>query len=473
MALVESHRVALLNRLGGVILALVGVLLVEVLLEEWLVTVSGDWPKTLKSALYVTLFVLTIVKISVDRRWRAFTSKADIALVVLAGVLVLAGVVGGSPPVLIGEALFVYLRGAIVFYALRAVRPSWEQVTPYVWVLGGLVVLNCLLAIVQFVAGTPAYSGLGWVDLTWAQQGRAQGLLNHPNHLGHVTGLALAGLVAWGVAFAKVPRWWWALLVLLAVALGLAQSRHSTLAILGAIVIIAVITIARRRPWKRLIAVGIVIGALSALPVVVSGGSRDELAVRMKGLLNAVGVDVQERDRSCALDAACEERDGEVRVLFIKQGLRLVRERPVLGYGVGQFGGIVAVKHDPEWNKDPRFVQVLGPDGFYMYKFEATSVDVFWLHLLVEAGVLGFIAYLVWMYLVSVPLIGAAWRRAAPLEHQREYTVLLWAVAAVAFAVVIAGWSPSLEDPLFPPLMFAVLGFGWVLLEGRGRENAR
>jgi hypothetical protein len=36
----------------------------------------------------------------------------------------------------------------------------------------------------------------------------------------------------------------------------------------------------------------------------------------------------------------------------------------------------------------------------------------------------------------------------------------------VLFPVIVAALSPALEDPLFPPLLFAVLGLGWVLTKG-------
>lgn len=449
---------------GRAILTLVGVLLVEVMLEEWIVVAwDGDWVKTLKSALYITLFVLTIVKVSIDQRWHEMRSKADIALVVLGVVLVVAGVAGGSPPVLIGEALFVYFRGVIVFYAFRAVKPSWEHVKPLLWIAGGLVAVCCLLAVWQLIAGRPAYVVMGWENLKWAGEGRVHGLLDHPNHLGHVTGLAVLGLVAWFAAAEKIAKRWWLVLALFAFVLGMAQSRQSTIAALAGIAVIAVL---RRGQWKRVVAAGLVIGAFSALPLVASEDNRAELAYRMKGVLNAFGADFDQRRAQCATPPDC---DGEVRVLFIKQGLKLWTEEPLLGYGVGQFGGIVAVKHDPQWNMDPRFVEVLGDKGFDMYDFKATSVDVFWLHLLVEAGALGLVAYLVWMCLVAAPLLRAAWRRSAPA---RDNAVFLWSMAVLAFAVIVAAWSPSLEDQLFPPLIFAVLGWGWVLQELGSRRKA-
>jgi hypothetical protein len=34
----------------------------------------------------------------------------------------------------------------------------------------------------------------------------------------------------------------------------------------------------------------------------------------------------------------------------------------------------------------------------------------------------------------------------------------------VVFAGFVALFSPALEDPLFPPLMFSIFGIAWVLL---------
>ncbi len=88
-------------------------------------------------------------------------------------------------------------------------------------------------------------------------------------------------------------------------------------------------------------------------------------------------------------------------MLFSQQGADLLADRPVLGYGVGQFGGIVAETHDPNWAADPRF----GPDGFNLHDYDDITVDSFWLHLTVETGTLGLIAYLVWLTLLALPLI--------------------------------------------------------------------
>jgi hypothetical protein len=476
------------------ILVVLGVLLVQVLFEGWLVTRFGvrsmdadgntivdpaEWPKTIKSALYFLLLGLTALKLTMDRAWHTLTAKADIALLALGVIMVIAGLVGGSSPVLIGQALFVYFRGVIVFYAFRALRPSWSEIKPMLWIGGSVVAVSSLIALVQFWVGELAYTALGWVDMKWVGENRAHGLFDHPNDLGHLGGLLTLGLVSWFMTTQRVSKRWWALFALACLGVSVAQSRQSMMGVLGGLALIALL---RRNLWRRIIVAGVVFILISSLPIVLSQENRENLAYRMGGVFNALLLPGFDFGKGKGRHRPPPEGiDREVRVLYITQGVKLFEDRPVLGFGLGQFGGIVAVKTDPEWNMDPRFVEILGPDGFSMYGFEAVSVDVFWLHLLVEVGGLGLLAYLVWMWLIGRPMFQAARRRGPPAESDRAEAdggaqsdpvsarIYIWAAATLVFALLTAAWSPVLEDPVFPPLLFAVLGFGWVL---RQREQS-
>ena len=178
----------------------------------------------------------------------------------------------------------------------------------------------------------------------------------------------------------------------------------------------------------------------------------------------AADLGVCEKDPDAA---GCEESyvppPREIRVLYYQQGLRLWAHEPILGYGIGHFGGIVAYRTNPDWNLDHRFDK---GGGFDKYGFRAKTVDSFWLHLLVEAGALGLAGYLAWMYLLAAPLAGAARRRAGSADDTVN-PFFYWAPAAVLFGFLIAFLSPSLEDPLFAPLMFSILGVAWALLARR------
>ncbi len=158
--------------LSGVLLVLLSFLLVEVVLEAWIqvlfssTTIDAQyrvvedlptWPKTLKNAIYLSLLAISALVVLVERRWREFTTKADLALLVLGVVLILAGLVNGSEISLIGQAGYVYLRGVIVFYAWRVAFPSQTAIRWALVPVGVLVVINAIVAIWQTLAGYAAF----------------------------------------------------------------------------------------------------------------------------------------------------------------------------------------------------------------------------------------------------------------------------------------------------------------------------
>jgi O-Antigen ligase len=468
----------------GLLVVLI-VLLVEVLFESWVQELLGnrtvgdhgqlvgylpDWPKDLKNGLVLALAVMSAAKITVERRWREFRTRADIAIIVLALIFVVAGLLGTSGPVLIGQAVFVYLRGAVVFYAVRALNPSWAQAKRVLWVVGSVIGLNVAVALVQLIVGRPAYSGLGWVDLSSADVNRAQGLLDHPNHLGHVLGLVLIGLIAWATGLPRVTRLWWLAIGVTALGVAASQSRES---MAGTVVAAAVIWFLRRAGGRTVLISSAVIVVLFTAVLVVRPGNLTEFIDRVRGVSDAVVTPSGDENcagfatnRDCVEAGKVQER--EIRMLFYQQGARLLIHQPVLGYGVGQFGGIVAEQHDPHWELNPRF-----PGGFNLYDFDGTTVDSFWLHLTIETGLLGLFAYLVWLWLLIVPLLGVTkrfvgrrvWGSRYPRgpTDERGHAAALWGVGVMLFSVVIGFFSPALEDALYPSLFFAVVGLGWVL----------
>jgi hypothetical protein len=530
------------------LVALVGVLLVEVLFEGWIQTLVGgrhtdatgtvvldppSWPKHLKNALYLALGALTLAKIVIDRRWREFRTAADGALAVLGVVMLLAGLLGGSSPSLIGEAMFVYFRGVIVFYALRAAAPTMRQLRPVIWIVAGIVALNAVIALVQMAVGKPAFTGLRWTELKWANTNRAQALLTHPNHLGHLLSLSLLGLLAWMVTRPALRYQWWLLFGTLALALSATQSRESMVAVS---VSAGVIWLLARAGGRRVIAAVVAIWMCTALQIAIRPTNRAEWERRLTGVVDAFRVPsgsepghapsrsagwtpsaagtsrrpstspsgarpsgsarpgqsakpgtTAPSGRPGAVTSAASPRPvtsatsakppaasgkppaasakprpttpaRETRVLFYQQGLTLFTHRPLLGYGLGQLGGIVAEKNNPDWAHNPKF----GPKGFDRHGFKSQQIDTFWLHLLVEAGALGMLAYVGWLLLLVEPL----WRRirrSPGRDGSRRFDPAGYlAIGALVFGFQVAFFAASLEDPMLPALLFAILGVAWL-----------
>ncbi|MEU0153523.1 O-antigen ligase family protein [Micromonospora fulviviridis] len=507
--------------LSMAIVVALGVLLVHVLFETWAQVLTGptsadprvnldtaaQWPKQLKTGLYVLLAALTAVKIVVDRLWRRFRTGADLALLVLGLVMVLAGLVNDSSPSLMGQALFVYFRGVLVFYALRAADLRPEHVRRLLLVVGAVVGLNVLLALVQMVVGTPAYRALGWVDLTWAGQSRAQGLQPHPNHLGHLLGLTLLGFIAWVAVHPRVRFAWWAVAGVVALALSASQSRESLLGVLAAAVVIAVLV---RGSARRVLAVCLILVLCTVAQIAARPDNRAEWERRIGNAFSGfhhpagsehragpatpsaaarppsptarpstsarppsatarpstsgrppsatTGPSTAPRPSGAATPTPSPAPVREIRVLYLQQAADILPRQPLLGFGIGQFGGVVAEKNNPDWHKNPKF----GPDGFHRYGFQAVQIDSFWLHLVMESGVLGLVAFLAWLFFVMRPLLRAT-RRPARTATRRgpPPAAVVWGIGAMLFAVLVAFLSPAFEDPLLPALLWTVVGLAW------------
>jgi hypothetical protein len=57
------------------------------------------------------------------------------------------------------------------------------------------------------------------------------------------------------------------------------------------------------------------------------------------------------------------------------------------------------------------------------------------------------------------------WGAGAPREptEGRAAAAALWGVGVLVFSVIIGLFAPALEDALYPPLAFAIIGLAWVL----------
>jgi hypothetical protein len=452
---------------GGAWLLVVAVLAavtLEGLVASSLGPAAGDLLRIGRNAAYLVLAPFLLGYVVLTGRIRAFLQPVDIALAVLVAVMFIGSLAADSSIRLTGEGMFVYLRGTIIFYAIRALRPSWADARRLAWLLGGIFVVNAIVAVIQGFVGLPAFTFFGFTDLTWAVINRAQGLQVHPNHLGHILGLGsmvVLGLIA---SKPRVPARWWALFALFAYAIAASQSRETVLGMVAGLIVLLIL---RRSAIKRLVAAGTVLVAFVAVIWIAHPANFAELTRRLTGVVTAIeipsgqeeGVVCDPSVEPCTIEGVPHR---EVRVLYIQQGLALWTRQPVFGYGIGQFGGAVAFEDDPRWYLDPRF----GPNGFSMHGFEAKQVDSFWLHLFVEVGAAGSIAYAIWYLLLGWPLARWSWprRRSALADGATDLALSLQpaAVAALAFAWVVAVFSPSLEDPMFPPLLFALLGFAWL-----------
>jgi O-antigen ligase len=197
---------------------------------------------------------------------------------------------------------------------------------------------------------------------------------------------------------------------------------------------------------RRSLAIGLAIAAAMFVVVTVmprdllggGSGDRPSLIDSTVGRIGAVG-------------------EGEdLRTLFVKNAVPLVRDHPLLGVGPGRYGGAVADLFGTEVYAE------YGTDKLFVNPAQRT-VDNFWLHLLGETGFLGILAFGAAIVVPVIQLMRAALRSAA-----RHRLLLTGIVAAVLAICVNSVTTMLLESNSVAFLFWLILGIGTVIAASRG-----
>lgn len=340
--------------------------------------------------------LLTIAAIAIGARaliegrfLPALRQPATVALGLFVILALASAVVNRVAPVNAAFGILFTVDAMAVFF-LAAMVP-WREV--HLKVLVSIVVAiagaAALLAVAQVVL-SPTLFGLTAFDGRFGEGTRVGAFFaGNPNILGAMLAVA-APFTFYGAVELPDRRWRRAsaaLGLLLSVALIFTFSRGAWLGLGVATLGTSLILL---RP--RVLAVALVSGVLAfgianVLPrnLLVGGASADGGSVDIIGsTFDRIGTIGEGND---------------LRVIFIDQGLPLLGEKPLLGVGPGYYGGAVA--------------QTWGSPVYDRLGDEAPerAVDNFWLHLLVEFGILGTLAYCAIYVLAVWRPLRAAWRQ--------------------------------------------------------------
>jgi hypothetical protein len=349
----------------------------------------------LSEALLVTVGTVLLAKAVRRSTVRAALAHPTIRLTLLFVVLgTIAAVVNAVPA---GQALagIGFTVDAVAIFALaRLVGFSARQSLAAIAVLVGLVVVGALIAIAQ-AALSPHLLGLSALRGRLGELYRLAAIFGDPNTFAAFLSAAIP-FALFGSTGLRTTHWRRVALAgafLLALALWLSFSRGGWLGAGGGFATAALII--DHRPLR--------IGAL------------------VVGLALAVAIFMPRNllcptcEKSPDLLGSTFGRVGKVgagqdlRVLFILNGLPIVRDHPLIGVGPGRYGGAAADIYGT-----PVYAQY-GTDELFENPTQRT-VDDFWLHLLVESGLLGLATYLAMVGAALVPIVRAARRAVAGRE---------------------------------------------------------
>lgn len=379
----------------------------------------------------------------------AFRHPVTLGLAALVALCAVSALVNAVPPVVALAGVVFTIDAAACFYLPRLVGFTQRQATVAIGAFVGLVVAAALVALAQAVL-SPTILGLVALFGVFGESYRLASFFADPNTFGAflVAAAPFAIFATTALSGRGARRWAFAVAFLLVLALWLSFSRGAWLAMLvGGGVVAALVD-------RRALLVGAVItlltfGVAIAMPrdLLLQGGGGDGRDGRPELIDSTLG----------RIDTIGRGRD--LRTQFVLNGLPILADHPVLGVGPGRYGGAAA-----DIFGTPIYAEY-GTDRLFTLDVQST-VDNFWLHLVVELGLLGTLAYLGTLFAAGVPILRAA-RAAAGRQR-----VLLAGIAAASAAIAVnAVTTMMLEGNSVAFAFWFLLGTGSLLVTADRRTD--
>ena len=324
----------------------------------------------------------------------AFRNPVTVALIAFVLIAAVSAVLNGVPPVIAAVGVVFTIDAAALFFLPRLVGFSPRQSMAAMVAIGAVIVVAAFLAIAQAIL-TPRLLGLSYVRGRFGEPSRLASIFGDPN----VFGTFLVIVVPFAVLGAvRLPdrrlRWLCgALAFVLLLALWLSFSRGAWIAlVLGVGTALAIVD--RRALVTGLFITILAFGMAEIMPrnlLVPERPPRTSIVDSTVDRVGAVGI------------------GGDLRTLFIIRSVPVFRDHPILGVGPGRFGGAVAHNFGTPIYDEYDFRELF-------WRPTQRTVDNFWLHLLIETGVLGAAAFLAAALIPGVRILLAAqrshgWRR--------------------------------------------------------------
>lgn len=336
-----------------------------------------------------------------------------LAIFVLIGII--SAAVNGVPPLIAAAGILFTVDACALFVLPRVIgfTPRHAAITAAAFTV--MATAAGLLALGQVIL-RPDFLGMETITGRFSEGARVAAWLLNPNMLGALLAMTIPFTL---ISAVRADRRWLrrvalAMTFIMALALLYTFSRGAWLGMATAILVVG-FTVDRRALVLAVAMAAVVLGAAFVIPrhVLIPGGD---------GNFDLGGATVGRLDN---LDGGAE-----LRVLFVDNALPIIADHPLVGAGPGRYGGSVARLFDsPLYD---RYTTGRVPRG--------RTVDNFWLHLIVEFGLLG-AAVLVATISIAVRQLIVAARRSAGLPRG-----LMAAFAAVAIVLAVDSLTEMLLE---------------------------
>jgi O-antigen ligase len=407
--------------------------------------VAGLLPSSYGFATHITSETLLAVA-GVTVTWTAWRTGTFIpalrhpATVFLGLFLALAAIstlVNRVPITQAVAGLIFTIDAAALFYLARMVGFNLKQALIAISALVALLIVASVLAVLQALLD-PNLLGLNSLVGRFGEPYRLASIFGDPNVFGALLSATLPFAIATAVRAPRPRDRWIAapIVLLLSVALWLTFSRGGWIGMLGGFTVAGLIL--DRRSWLVGMAALVV-----AFAIVATMPRNLALAKSSHGAENPV-TSTQSRFETVG-------KGLDLRSLFVLNGIPILADHQLVGVGPGRYGGAAAdIFGTPIYAEYGTNLLLTRPDQ--------RTVDNFWLHLFVEFGVLGGLAFVGMMLVTGVPIL----RQAAAATGWRR--VALFGIAATALCIIVNSVTTMLLEANSVGYVFwFLLGVGSVL----------
>ena len=397
----------------------------------------GSVAQYLSEALLAVIGLVLLVMAWRDGRLiPAVRHPATIGLMAFVVLGLISALLNGVPPVTVAAGFFYTLDALAIFYLCRMVGFTHRQAVIALGAVGAAVVVMAVIGVAQAMLA-PNILGLDVVKGRSGEAARIGSIVQNPNALGSMIALILP-LTLFGSIRLPTPRMRWAMAaaaLVLAMALLLSYSRGSWLGITFATVAITIFLDRK----VLLAAIGIAVLAFLLVNVM----PRNLLVAPAPGTA-VPPADFNIIDTTTAR-AGKVGTGRDLRTQLILNAIPIFRDHPLLGVGPGRYGGAAADHFDSPVHRQ------YGTDK--LLRFQQT-VDNFWLHLLIEAGILGAAAFAA---LIGVVVVGLL-RRVRHVAAGSRYVMTAGILLATCAGVIITGTTMGLEGNTVAFMFWFVVG---------------
>ncbi len=394
----------------------------------------------------VSSLVIAVDALRRDRFWPALRDPVVPLVALFIAVAAVSGFVNATPPVVAALGIVMTVDAFAVYIVARMLPNDSRSVARAVGAVVGVAAAAALVGIAQ-VALHPDLLGFASFAGRFGEGGRITSFLGNPNMVAAVIGFVLPFpvLATRRLSNRMHRRAAFALATMFCLALLLTFSRGAWVAV-GLGMVMGLLLLDPRALLTLAAAVVLAWGISIIMP-------RNLLVAEAELPLyfpqtGAPSIIDSTLDR---LDQVYERRD--LRMRFIREGLPIAADHPVLGVGPGRYGGAAAaIIPSP----------VYAEYGTGLYGFR--TVHNFWLHMLGEIGGLGTAVFLTIVVGLVLRLFHAARREQDPVRY-----VLVAGGAMALIVISVNNMTEMIFEGNFPAfVIWLVLGMVSALAPSAG-----